>query len=136
MQVYQKLAKAFVAYHNCQNNHGRLAVEHYAEWVDIWRDRIDTIMREDFPSGSGVDTGTLFDWEFSKKNRLVLSLSFHHMNGDGYYDGWTEHKIVITPDLADGFEIKVTGQNRNDIKSYLADLIHGVLTKEFGEYSA
>jgi hypothetical protein len=44
------------------------------------------------------------------------------MNEGGYYDGWTEHQVIITPSLQHGFDVRVTGQDRNEIKDYLAEL--------------
>jgi hypothetical protein len=41
------------------------------------------------------------------------------MDENGYYDGWSEHKIIITPDLVNDFNVKITGKNRNNIKEYI-----------------
>lgn len=68
---------------------------------------------------------TLNDEE-SKKDRIVFDFSFHHMDENGYYDGWTEYKLVITPSLTDGFDYKITGRDRNRIKEYLYDVFSDV----------
>lgn len=128
MQTYQALARAFGAKLNCEKSGNE-------KWLHIWADRITTLMRERMPSGSGVDGGTSFDWHASRENRLVLLLSFHHMNDGGYYDGWTDHTAIIEPDLQCGFTLRITGRNRNDIKSYLADLLHAALSEEMGDWT-
>lgn len=129
MKIYQALATAFTAWQNCDKRGNQ-------EWRAIWYDRIITTCRERLPSGSGVDCGTAFNWNDSKPDRLVLNASFHHMDRHGVYDGWTEHKVIITPTLTNGFLIRVTGRNRNDIKTYLGDLIAAALNEELGEWAA
>lgn len=100
------------------------------EWSDKRQERLDSIMAE-MPSGSGWDLGTkLGDYS---KSKIVLHGAFHHMNGDGYYDGWTEHNIVIRPSLSHGFELTVTGRDRNGIKDYLAEMFQDVLSREWEE---
>jgi len=80
---------------------------------------VDKIVRDYLPHGSGFDNGTKLDWDKSNHNKLVFTTAFHHMDINGYYSGWTEHEVIITPDLMFGFNVKVTGKNRNDIKEYI-----------------
>jgi hypothetical protein len=51
------------------------------------------------------------------------------MNDAGYYDGWTDHIVIVSPSF-DGIDIKISGRNRNDIKDYLHDVFHAALTEE------
>jgi hypothetical protein len=44
------------------------------------------------------------------------------MNENGFYNGWSDHKVIVTPSLAFGMNIKITGENRNDIKDFLFDV--------------
>lgn len=74
-------------------------------------------LRQLLPSGAGLDSGTSID-ATSTIDRIVLNTSFHHMNDAGYYDGWTDHKIIIKPEF-DGLQISIGGRNRNQIKEYL-----------------
>lgn len=97
-----------------------------------WKEKhLDAIM--DFekllPSGSGFDAGTKIVLSECKPDRVVLSTQFHHMNDGGYYDGWTEHRIIVTPSFT-GTNIKVTGINRNDIKDYIAEIFSEILERE------
>lgn len=87
---------------------------------------------DDGPSGSGIDCGTktdLNDWDGRK---IVFYASFHHMNDSGYYDGWTEHVFTVYPSLLWGFDMKISGPNRNDIKEYLNDVYSVWLNEDIG----
>jgi hypothetical protein len=35
----------------------------------------------------------------------------------------------VTPNLGHGFDLKITGPNKNDIKEYLADVFHTALSQ-------
>jgi len=52
------------------------------------------------------------------------------MNENGYYDGWTDHVIHVTPSLTQGFSLRITGTNRNGIKDYLVDIYGTWLDEE------
>lgn len=80
------------------------------------------------PSGSGFDDGSKIDVDNSRKDKIIITTAFHHMDEHGGYCGWTDHKIIVTPDF-DGINIKVTGNNRNQIKEYIADTFYHCLTK-------
>jgi hypothetical protein len=100
------------------------------EWKQTWTERIQSLVKEHLPSGSGVDSGTRFNWEQSTPDKLVFNFEFHHMNQSGCYDGWTKHKAIVTPSLALGFEVKITGPNRNQIKEYLHEIFYFALKTE------
>jgi hypothetical protein len=53
------------------------------------------------------------------------------MNDAGYYDGWTYHVVTVRPSLAFEIDLRVSGPNRNDIKSHIAETFHHALTLEF-----
>jgi hypothetical protein len=127
-KVYQVLAISFQSYQNC------VAIQAYqncvasgSEWKYRHEKAINYICGQ-LPSGSGIDKGTKFNFEKSKPNRLVLNVDFHHME-NGHYDGWTEHEIIITPDLAYNFDLRITGRDRNQIKDYLGDTYHYSLSR-------
>ena len=91
------------------------------EWKEKHENRINELL-ELLPHGSGIDAGIKFDWEGSKKDKLIFTFGYHHLNEGGYYDGWTEHKLILTPSFFGGYDMKITGINRNMIKDYLYDM--------------
>ena len=129
--VYQQIASSFQARQNCEKKMLTGAGSQNArEWEEKHTETIEAIVRDHFPSGAGFDSGTTFDWVQSKPERLVFETSFHHMNEVGMYDGWTEHEVIVTPSLQFGFNVRVTGKNRNEIKTYIADEFYGALSTE------
>jgi len=123
-KVISQLATAFAAWHRAESIGIPFVGEKHEEMIHF-------IEKELLPSGSGFDAGCRLDFEVSTPNRIVIRADFHHMNGDGGYTGWTEHMVVITPSLAFGFEVKVTGRNQNLIKDYIADVFIQALMHEF-----
>jgi hypothetical protein len=101
-----------------------------ADWHDRYQEKLDAIAREMLPSGSGIDSGTTID-PASTPERVILRTSYHHMNDAGFYDGWTDHAVIITPSLADGYTLHVTGRDRNQIKEYLADTFTAAMEQPY-----
>jgi len=95
--------------------------EHHktSEWFDRHTDTIEALVSQHLPRGSGFDSGTKLDLDSSHADKLVFTTAFHHMNENGYYDGWTEHVITVTPALHGDFHIRISGRNRNDIKEMM-----------------
>lgn len=125
MKVYQVIARALGARIRCEQANNR-------EWIVKHQDRIDELV-EDFPHGSGYDSGTKLD-DSSTEERLVFNTAFHHMNENGMYDGWTEHQVIVTPSLETGYSMRITGRDRNQIKEMMADDFHMALDKDIEEY--
>lgn len=121
--LYQQIASLINAYKTTDNN----------EWFVRFEDRLEWIAKNVLPSGSGIDNGTKIDLDKSTSEKIVLEFGFHHMDEGGYYDGWTEHTAVIRPSLALGIDLKITGCDRNQIKDYLHETYHYVLTSEFDQ---
>jgi hypothetical protein len=123
MKLYRQLASLVAARLNCM-----------ASGNDEWRCRheamIELLAKEYLPRGSGFDNGTTVDLEQSKPNKLVLQTAFHHMDENGYYDGWTDHTVTVTADLQFGFDLKLNGRNRNDINDYIGQTFTHVLDDE------
>lgn len=123
MKLYQRIARLVAARLNCEKSGN-------TEWFDRHTQRLEDITKNILPSGSGFDCGTTIDLDESGPERVVLRTEFHHMDDGGYYDGWTDHTILITPSLQFGFELRITGKNRNDIKDYIYQIFEQVLNEE------
>lgn len=119
--LYQRIAHLLNAVSNCERSSN-------AEWKEKHSDRINELVKEHMPSGSGFDNGTELDWDRSTDEKLVFNTSFHHMDEHGYYDGWTEHTVIVTPSLSWGLSLRITGRDRNDIKEMIHEQFSYALT--------
>lgn len=122
-KVYQEIASRLNAIENCEKR------ENW-EWRDKHEEAIREIARNHLPSGSGIDTGTRIDFDKSNPEKIVLLMSYHHMNENGMYDGWTDHTITVRPSLQFGFNLTISGRNRNDLKDYLHEVYEHALNRE------
>ncbi len=125
MSTTTKQIKRYVAIARALGALSRCNASNNAEWVGKHAAAIRELC-DDAPSGSGFDNGSQLDEGNSSGERLFFNTSFHHMDDGGYYDGWTQHVVTVKPSLEHGFELSVSGRDRNDIK----ELIHS----EFMEF--
>jgi len=126
MKIYQKLSSLLNARQNCRNSNNR-------EWEIKHDEEIKKIVDNYLPSGSGWDVGTSLVESESSDEKIVLSGGFHHMDENGGYDGWTDHKITVKPSLQFGFVLHISGKDRNQIKEYLHDIFDNSLNGEYDE---
>lgn len=126
--LYRLLANTLRAYDNCTKNGATQSQK--AEWTARHRGTFYDLVEQFMPSGSGIDSGTKIDWGQSTPEKLVFLTSYHHMNECGMYDGWTEHKVIVTPSLCSDYDLKITGRDRNSIKEYLAETFASALDTE------
>lgn len=118
--IVSKLASLIIAYKNCikANN---------TEWEANHLESIES-MCKNLPNGSGIDAGMKLDIDGSTEDKIVFTFSFHHLNANGYYDGWTDHKLTIKPSLIHGLNLYISGKDRNGVKEYLYDIFHEIFT--------
>ena len=117
--IIQEIAQKVQAIKNCKATGNQ-------QWERTYSDQLDELEKL-LPSGSGIDRGTTIDREKSSRQKVVLKCEYHHMDENGYYDGWTSHSVIVTPEFHGGIEIRITGRDRNDIKDYLTDTFDHVL---------
>jgi hypothetical protein len=122
-KVYESLASRLNASANCAKSGN-------TEWQGKHEEAIERIVNNFMPSGSGIDSGVKLDRERSNDSRLVFTFGYHHMAESGMYDGWTEHTLTVTPSFIGGFEMKLSGRDRNGVKEYLYDTFHAALSSE------
>ena len=106
-EFYSALARAIQWLEQVNDEYRSQAVKEFDDLVKM------------LPSGSGFDNGSSVNLDKSTGEKIIIETSFHHMDEHGYYDGWTYHNVIITPSLQWGFNIRVTGRNKNDIKDYI-----------------
>ena len=100
-------------------------------------DKAEESMLEHFPSGSGFDDTAILNSK-STKDKLIINFGYHCMNENGYYDGWLNLAVIITPSLSWGYNLKINWHGyRNKYKyllnEYLWDTIDYALQKEIEE---
>ena len=115
--LYSEIANTIGAYKRCIESGN-------TEWKHRHEDYLKWIEKNLLPSGSGIDSGTSIELDASHQEKIVLHTIYYHMNDGGMYDGWTEHKVIVTPSFLGGMHLRITGRNRNDIKEYLGDEFH------------
>lgn len=113
--IYQEISSLLQAIENCTKSNN-------TEWQSRHEDTINTLCKEFMPSGCGIDCGTKLDWNKSQPERIVFNVPFHHMDENGFYDGWTDYTVIVKPSLADGFDLRIKGKDRNCLKDYLAEI--------------
>lgn len=130
--LYVEIAGAINARENCVSDDD--VSRHNTVWFERHSKRLELIEENCLPSGSGIDNGCSIDLVRSKPDRLVIETSFHHMNDGGYYDGWTEHEVIVTPSLQFGLNLRITGRDKRDIKNYLYDVFYESLQAHCTEW--
>jgi len=114
MKLYQELASTVSARLNC------IAAGN-ATGEDKHTERIETLVANHLPRGSGIDQYPTLDLDESTEERLVFHFGYHHMNENGFYDGWTEHILIVRPSLQFDIVLRITGKDRNRVKDCLYD---------------
>ena len=72
-------------------------------------------MEDLLPSGSGFDAGCKIQTNSVPPNRVLITFEYHHMSGIGYYIGWTQHEVLISPNLHHDYHIDIIGTGYEDL---------------------
>ena len=120
MKLYREIADLLTAIDNCRRTNTSWLARHSQSLREL---------KKRLPHGAGFDAGTAILAD-STPERIVMHASYHHMNDNGFYDGWTEHDVIVTPSLTDEISILVTGPNRDDIKEYIAEIFYSTLVED------
>lgn len=122
MKYIEVLSGKIEAYHNCVKSDN-------VEWASKHREWISSFEKYSLPHGSGIDGNNTIELSECSSKKIVIYTEYHHMDEFGGYDGWTEHKITITPAF-NGFDMKISGRDKNMIKEYLLDIFSESLNDE------
>lgn len=141
--LYSELSNLITARANCNATLARISatanqnplsssydangIHRASDLFDKHTSRIEELVSDHMPSGSGFDSGTKLDLDSSHAEKLVFTTSFHHMNDAGMYCGWTDHTITVTPSLLNRYHLRISGRNRNDIKEYMHEVFSSAL---------
>ncbi len=124
-EVYAQIAHRLNAYKRCESN-----PEQYAHALQPNKDSIDSLLDEFMPHGSGIDNGVTFDYEKSTEKHLIFHFAYHFMDENGYYDGWGDFTLHVTPCLWQGYDLRITGKDRNDVKDYFYQVFSSLVYSE------
>ena len=109
------------------------------EYLDSKNEQMEDLVKNYLPSGSGFDGDISID-EKSTDKKIILHVEYHHMNDNGFYDGWSTFKIIITPSLAYDYSLVVKGETvvkkyfyDGVFKNYIIDTFMPYLDKEMGD---
>lgn len=109
--VAERISSLLYSYANSKGQENK---DHFAVLIEDFG-------REHLPHGSGLNGVVEIDLDRSNPEKIVINCEYHHMCKSGFYGEWTNHTVTITPSF-NGFNIKISGRNRNDIKEYLYDV--------------
>jgi hypothetical protein len=121
MKVYQAIA----------NEINRINMNQYgAEFA------LEDLIKKFLPSGSGFDADITIDYDpmESECKKYTLTVPYHKMNPDGYYNGWIEVDYIITPSFID-YNIRENwhgykNRDKEILRNYILDTIVFCLDKE------
>ena len=122
-KLYSEISSLLLAIDNCKKSGNE-------EWCEKHKEKIWELCKEYLPSGSGFDSGCQIDLDKSNPEKLVFYTSFHHMDSNGYYCGWTDHAITVKPSLFSGFKLSISGRDKNETKDYMYEMFDDCLRQE------
>jgi len=99
-------------------------------------DKLDELLYK-LPMGSGIDAGSTIAFEECKRDKIVFKSAFHVTDSNGYYDGWIEFKVIITPSFT-GFDLEIKPLQRKTyfsdyLSDYIFDVFYDALNSEIGD---
>ena len=123
VELYRELASRIVARNNCVKSST-------LEWKGKHEEVISQLI-DKLPHGSGLDSDWRINYEKSQPDRIQLYTSYHAMDENGFYDGWIDFTLTITPSLLSGFHLNISGVfgKYQDIKEYLYDILNYALNQ-------
>ena len=98
MKVYQKMAR-LVDWNPT-----------VGEYLDSKNKQVDELIDKYMPSSSGFDGKIELD-EKSTDEKIIIHVEYHHMDINGFYDGWSTFKVIITASMAYNYCMQVKGES-------------------------
>lgn len=123
--VYQLIASLIVAYKNCEASHNL-----------IWLNRHSQKIRHIFDSLEGAGFKFYYELDKSKENKIIFYGNYHKMNDTGYYDGYDNFKVIMTPDFINGFSLRIISTDskiKSEDREYYYDYLYNALSEKIDE---
>ena len=73
-------------------------------------EQMEDLVKNYLPSGSGFDGDISID-ERSTDEKIIIRVEYHHMDTNGFYDGWSTFKVIITASMAYNYCMQVKGES-------------------------
>jgi hypothetical protein len=134
--LYQHMASAIDAMQRCKADANAIRanapgaphesfLELREEWALRWKDRLHAML-DALPHGSGLDADWHYVGDKCNADRITLSTSYHNMDTNGFYCGWSDLTVTVKPSLIHGINLRITGGD-SDLKDYLYDILSQAL---------
>jgi len=116
MPLYRALAEAMQSLRNCEASKPTSPSGGWAtRWANVVRELVSSL-----PHGSGFDSDPRISLQQSKPDRIVIDGSFHKMDSNGYYCGWSDFRVTVKPTF-DGIDVDARGAGSTDLNDYIAE---------------
>jgi hypothetical protein len=116
--VVQAIVNAGIARENCIKHNNQ-------EWKTKWTIRLNYLIENCLPSGSGFDSD--IEVEYIGNDKIVFIVPYHPMDENGFYDPWIQAKVIVKPTF-DGIDVTARGAKQHN--DYIADTMWGCLVSE------
>ena len=97
MKVYQKMARL-------------VDWNPTGSYIISKNEQMEDLVKNYLPSGSGFDGDISID-ERSTDEKIIIRVEYHHMDTNGFYDGWSTFKVIITASMAYNYCMQVKGES-------------------------
>ena len=97
MKVYQKMARL-------------VDWNPTGSYIISKNEQMEDLVKNYLPSGSGFDGDISID-EKSTDEKIIIHVEYHHMDINGFYDGWSTFKVIITASMAYNYLVQVKGES-------------------------
>jgi hypothetical protein len=134
--LIEAIAQAATAWENC-------LLSGNTEWLDRWYCRLE-YLEKFLPSGAGIDNGSSIDVGGCEREKVVIVSCYHVMNGSGFYEGWLDFTVVVTPSFMGQIDVKVNlastqgfqSSGIHSLDTYLEAIFYEALIDTFEEKEA
>ncbi len=138
-KVIVHIANMAQAHRACRERSESPQGGHAERWANLHNAALSELIKDTLPHGSGFDSGVSVDWEATDvlAERYVFVCPFHVMNEVGFYVGWAEFRVSVTPSFQDtiSLEIERTATTGDDaehgLEDYVAEAMYAALTEDY-----
>ena len=121
--LYMQIAHALQSIQNCKFTGN-------TEWQERHSDRLEWLLFNHLPSGSGFDDQAILMMEQSGPDNLQFRVYYHPLDDVGAYDEWVICTVIVTPSLVDKVDIDIRGCPLEEgLGDYICETYWDAMTK-------